>query len=66
VPVGSRKPELEANKFVEGQAPTAEMAVTPSATIAAVAAFTGVRKSELRGLLWENYYGEQVDRSSLP
>jgi integrase len=32
----------------------------PAATIVAVAAFTGVRKSELRALLWENYDGEQV------
>jgi integrase len=29
-------------------------------TIVAVAAFTGVRKGELRGFLWENYDGEQV------
>jgi integrase len=32
----------------------------PASTIIAVAAFTGVRKGELRGLLWENYDGEQV------
>jgi integrase len=32
----------------------------PAATIVAVAAFTGVRKGELRGLLWENYDGEQA------
>ena len=32
----------------------------PAATIVAIAAFTGVRKGELRGLLWENYGGEQV------
>jgi len=32
----------------------------PASTIVAVAAFTGVRKGELRGLLWENYEGEQV------
>ena len=32
----------------------------PAATIVAVAAFTGVRKGELRGFLWENYHGEQV------
>jgi integrase len=32
----------------------------PAATIVAVAAFTGVRKGELRGLLWENYDGNQV------
>jgi len=32
----------------------------PAATIVAVAAFIGVRKGELRGLLWENYDGEQV------
>jgi integrase len=32
----------------------------PAATIVAVAAFTGVRKGELRGFLWENYDGEQI------
>ena len=32
----------------------------PASTIVAVAAFTGVRKGELRGLLWENYDGERV------
>ena len=32
----------------------------PAATIVAVAAFTGVRKGELRGFLWKNYDGEQV------
>jgi integrase len=32
----------------------------PAGTIVAVAAFTGVRKGELRGFLWENYDGEQV------
>jgi integrase len=32
----------------------------PASTIVAVAAYTGVRKGELRGLLWENYDGEQV------
>jgi integrase len=32
----------------------------PASTIVAVAAFTGIRKGELRGLLWENYDGEQV------
>jgi integrase len=32
----------------------------PAATIVAVAAYTGVRKGELRGLLWENYDGKQV------
>jgi len=32
----------------------------PASTIVAVAAFTGVRKGELRGFLWENYEGEQV------
>jgi integrase len=32
----------------------------PASTIVALAAFTGVRKSELRGLLWENYDGERV------
>jgi len=37
----------------------------PATTIVAVAAFTGVRKGELRGFLWENYDGEQVMISSL-
>jgi len=32
----------------------------PVSTIIAAAAFTGVRKGELRGLLWENYDGEQI------
>lgn len=32
----------------------------PAGTIIAVAAYTGVRKGELRGFLWENYDGEQV------
>jgi integrase len=32
----------------------------PASTIVAVAAFTGVRKGELRGFLWENYDSEQV------
>ena len=32
----------------------------PASTIVAVVAFTGVRKGELRGLLWENYDGERV------
>jgi integrase len=32
----------------------------PASTIITVAAFTGVRKGELRGFLWENYDGEQV------
>jgi integrase len=35
-------------------------ALPPASTIIAVAAFTGVRKGELRGLLWENYDGEQI------
>jgi integrase len=32
----------------------------PASTIVAVAAFTGVRKGELRGFVWENYDGGQV------
>jgi len=32
----------------------------PAATIVAAAAFTGARKGELRGFLWENYDGEQI------
>ena len=32
----------------------------PATTAVATAAFTGVRKGELRGLLWENYDGENL------
>jgi integrase len=32
----------------------------PAATIVAAAAFMGARKGELRGLLWEDYDGEQI------
>jgi len=32
----------------------------PAYTIVAVAAFTGLRRSELRGLMWENYDGQQI------
>jgi hypothetical protein len=32
----------------------------PAATIVAAAGFTGARKGELRGFLWENYGGEQI------
>ena len=32
----------------------------PAATIVAVAAFTGVRKGELRGLCWEDYDGAEI------
>jgi integrase len=32
----------------------------PAATIVATAAFTGARKGELRGLLWENYDGSEL------
>jgi integrase len=31
-----------------------------AATIVAAAAFTGVRKGELRGFLWENYHDKQI------
>jgi integrase len=32
----------------------------PAATICAVAAFTGLRRAELRGLRWEDYNGKQL------
>ena len=32
----------------------------PAATIVAAAAFTGARKGEVRGFLWENYDGKQI------
>ena len=32
----------------------------PAATIVAAAAFTGARKGEVRGFLWEKYDGEQI------
>lgn len=32
----------------------------PAATVVAAAAFTGMRRGELRGLLWENYNGTEI------
>jgi hypothetical protein len=32
----------------------------PAATIVAVAAFTGARKGEIRGFLWEGYDGSRA------
>jgi len=32
----------------------------PAATVCAVAAFAGLRRSELRGVRWEDYNGEQI------
>ncbi|MCU1240921.1 MAG: phage integrase [Candidatus Acidoferrum typicum] len=32
----------------------------PAATVVAMAAFTGARKGELRGLTWENYDGSEI------
>jgi len=32
----------------------------PAATIFAVAAFTGARRGEIRGMLWENYVGGEI------
>jgi len=32
----------------------------PAATVAAVAAFAGLRRAELRGVRWEDYDGEQI------
>src|SRR6266581_4146076 len=35
----------------------------PAATVVATAAFTGLRKGEIRGLLWENYPGATISVS---
>ncbi len=32
----------------------------PAATVVATAAFTGMRKGEIRGLLWEKYYKDSI------
>ena len=32
----------------------------PSRTVIAVAAFTGLRRSEVEGLTWENYFGDAL------
>jgi integrase len=32
----------------------------PAATVVATAAFTGMRRGELRGLVWENYNGSEI------
>ena len=37
-----------------------EVLPEPSSTIVAVAGFAGLREGELRGLVWENYDGEQL------
>jgi hypothetical protein len=36
----------------------------PAATVVATASFTGARKGELRGLLWQNYDGTEARRRS--
>lgn len=33
----------------------------PSATVFAVAAFTGARRGEIRGLMWENYHDGEIE-----
>jgi len=37
-----------------------QVAPEPAATLIATAAFTGVRRSELRALRWENYNGQEI------
>ncbi|MBZ5550539.1 MAG: site-specific integrase [Acidobacteriia bacterium] len=37
-----------------------ELLPDPALTVVATAAFTGLRKGELRGLRWENYTGEEI------
>lgn len=36
------------------------VAPEPAATVLATAAFTGARRGEIRGMLWENYGGDQM------
>lgn len=33
----------------------------PAATVVAMAAFTGARKGEIRGFLWQNYDGHTIE-----
>ena len=55
------KPASETHAYsLEEIAQMLKVLPEPASTIVAVAAFTGIRKGELRGLLWENYDGEQV------
>jgi integrase len=55
------KPAGETHAYsLEEMAQMFKVLPEPASTITAVAAFTGIRKGELRGLLWENYDGVQV------
>ncbi len=61
-------PEPEADTYAYSLAEiksTLAVLPEPARTIVLTAAFTGLRKSELRGLIWASYNGEQlsVDRS---
>lgn len=65
-PVHEAKPEGTRSEF-EGYAYTwkevqamLEQLDEPSRTLVATAAFTGLRESELRGLMWEDYSGEEL------
>jgi len=63
-----RVPETEADTYAYSLSEIKSMLAVlpePARTIVLTAAFTGLRKSELRGLIWGSYNGEQlsVDRS---
>jgi GAF domain-containing protein len=45
---------------VEEEALMLSLLPEPAATVVATAAFTGARKGEIRGLLWENYDGSEM------
>ena len=64
----SRVPEAKEDTYAYSLAEIKSMLEVlpePARTIVLAAAFTGMRKSELRGLRWNNFNGEQlsVERS---
>jgi integrase len=59
--MGHRKPPGETHAYsLEAIMLMLTVLPEPTATIVAAAAFTGARKGEVRGFLWENYDGEQI------
>ena len=53
------KPERIAYKLEDIQAMLSKL-VEPGRTVVTVAAFTGLRASEIRGLRWEDYTGDEI------
>jgi integrase len=59
IPKGRRSGETYAYSFEEVMR-IISLLPQPAATVAATAAFSGLRRSELQGLLWESYNGKEL------